>query len=122
MTVETSRKQPLSPEWLELTLKRLAFVQEGTIKVVETDRGYCCLAHEIEFGPVELDLVRVSMPALPGMDERLGRLIYKVLVQEARSAGRHRVVHMEMNADGFQLALSPVDKGCESKQQGSASS
>jgi len=83
---------------------------EGEIGVADTDRGYCCLAHEIEFGPVELDLVRVSMPLPLGSDKESAKLIYNVIVAEARSSGQQRVVHMMMDRDGFLLSLAPYKK------------
>lgn len=102
--------KPASPEWLDTALRRLNFIMEGEISVADTDRGYCCLAHEIEFGPVELDLVKVSMPLPLGSDKKSGKLIYNVIVAEARAAGQHRVVHMMMDREGFQLSLTPYKK------------
>jgi hypothetical protein len=99
--------KPASPDWLEVALKRLGFIMEGDVGVEDTDKGYCCLKHEIEYGPVELDLIRVSMPLPPGSDREFGKLVYNVIMQEAKSAAKHTVVHVTMDGDGFQIALAP---------------
>ena len=102
--------KPNSPEWLVAALERLNFVLVGDAEVTETSRGYCCLKHELEFGPVELELFRVSLPLPPGSDRESGKRIYDVIVQEAKSAAKHKVAHMLMDQDGFLLALTPYKK------------
>jgi hypothetical protein len=108
--LSSKQSKPTSPEWLERTLKRLSFIHEGKAEVVEAKTGYCCLKHELEFGPVELDLFRVSMPLPLGADREDGKLIYDVVRAEARSAAKHRVIHMIMDPDGFQISLAPYKK------------
>lgn len=95
------------PDWLETALVRLQFITAGTVTIERVEKGYCCLAHEIEFGPVELDLIKVNMPLPLGSDKKSAKLIYDVIVAEARSVGLHKVVHMMMDQGGFQLSLTP---------------
>ena len=91
------------PDWLGTALKRLSFLL-GEMEIVSSSKGYCCMKHELEFGPVELDMFQISFPS---MDPEVGKLIHDVLMQEARSAAKHRVIHMRGSADGFDLSIAP---------------
>ena len=93
-------------EWLRKTLLLLGKLLSKDFQVAGVESGYCCLKHELEFGPTELELVRVSIH--PGdVSKPLGRDVYNVIVQEAGRASKHKVVHLSMYPDGFLVALKP---------------
>ena len=73
--------------------------------------GWCCLKHELEFGPEELELVTVSFKLAPHhQPENILRAVYDVLVKKAKHSGQHKIVHFNVNPTRAVIALQKIPK------------
>ena len=92
--------------WIDRLTKRLQIVFGEPISIDERRRGLCCARHQLELKGEELELIHVSLRLPPELSNPyFGKLLYRVILAEADNDGWHEVVHIEMDPEGFALAL-----------------
>ena len=81
------------------------------MKLEDKTSGWCCLKHELEFGPEELELVSISFKLAPHhQPENILRAVYDVFVKYARQSGQHKIVHFDVNPTNSVIALQKIPK------------
>ena len=81
------------------------------MRVESFTRGWCCLKHEIEFGPEEFDLVTIPVQLSQHQrPEQTLRAVYNVFTQAAKQSGQHKIIHFKANPTEIVVALQKIPK------------